>query len=66
MTVVVLLGILLLVIVGCVCVYLDARGDGRRWVRVVAVVTIAAGEVLSRSGKRGRSSGGGGGGGDDD
>ncbi|MFD9461414.1 hypothetical protein [Streptomyces sp. NPDC060027] len=66
MTVIVLLGVLLLVVAGCVCVYRDARGGAPRWVHVVAVVTIAAGEVLSSSSKRGRSSGGGGGGGDDD
>ena len=66
MTVVVLLGVLLLTVAGCVCVVWDARGGGPRWVHVVAVVTITAGEVLIRSGKRGRGSGGGGGGGDDD
>jgi hypothetical protein len=62
--VVVLSGVLLLVVLGCVCVFRDARGDGPRWVHVVAVVTLAAGEVVSRSGKRGRR--GSGGGGDDD
>ncbi|WP_329549730.1 hypothetical protein OG548_43740 [Streptomyces sp. NBC_01356] len=57
MTIVVLLGVLLLVIAGCVCVVWAARG-GPRWVRVVATATIAAGELVSRSGKR-RSQGGG-------
>ncbi|MET8678603.1 hypothetical protein ABZW18_13715 [Streptomyces sp. NPDC004647] len=54
MTMIVLLGVLLLVIAGCVCVVWAARG-GPRWVRVVATVTIAAGELVSRSGKRRRS-----------
>ncbi|MCX5554841.1 hypothetical protein [Streptomyces sp. NBC_00038] len=51
MTIVVLLGVLLLVIAGCVCVVWAARG-GPRWVRVVATATIAAGELVSRSDKR--------------
>ncbi|MFD9326164.1 MULTISPECIES: hypothetical protein [unclassified Streptomyces] len=53
MTIVVLLGVLLLVIAGCVCVVWAARG-GPRWVRVVATATIAAGELVSRSNKRRR------------
>ncbi|WP_326725523.1 hypothetical protein OHT59_45220 [Streptomyces sp. NBC_00243] len=53
MTIVVLLGVLLLVIAGCVCVVWAARG-GPRWVRVVATATIAAGELVSRSDKRRR------------
>ncbi|WP_405927038.1 hypothetical protein [Streptomyces sp. NBC_00035] len=53
MTIVVLLGVLLLVIAGCVCVVWAARG-GPRWVRVVATATVAAGELVSRSGKRRR------------
>ncbi|MCT9010691.1 hypothetical protein ACWGKW_24035 [Streptomyces sp. NPDC054766] len=49
----VLLGVLLLVVAGCVCVVWDARG-GPRWVRVVAVVTITAGELLRYSEKHRR------------
>ncbi|PKT71606.1 hypothetical protein CW362_18320 [Streptomyces populi] len=64
MAVIVLSGVLLLVVLGCVCVFRDARGGGPRWVHVVAVVTLAVGEVVSSSGRRGRR--GGGGGGDDD
>ncbi|WP_369190200.1 hypothetical protein [Streptomyces sp. R08] len=54
MTIIVLLGVLLLVIAGCVCVVWTARGGPRR-VRVVATTTTAAGELVSRSGKRRRS-----------
>ncbi|MEU9288110.1 hypothetical protein AB0D57_26260 [Streptomyces sp. NPDC048275] len=53
MTIVVLLGVLLLVIGGCVCVVWAARG-GPRWVRVVATATLAAGELVSRSNQRSR------------
>ncbi|MEU3662987.1 hypothetical protein AB0E77_25140 [Streptomyces sp. NPDC032940] len=58
MTVLVLSGVLLLVVGGCVCVVWAARG-GPRWVRGVARVTLAAGE-LARASRRssGRSSGG--------
>ncbi|MCZ4126068.1 hypothetical protein O3X23_43020 [Streptomyces sp. H39-S7] len=49
-----LLGLLVLVAGGgCVCVVWAARG-GPRWVRAVASVTLAAGEVLRRSDKHGR------------
>ncbi|MFF3610908.1 hypothetical protein [Streptomyces sp. NPDC002580] len=65
MAVIVLLGVLLLVVLGCVCVFRDARGDVPRWVHVMAVVTLAAGEAVSHSGKRGRRGSGDGGGGDD-
>jgi uncharacterized membrane protein YccC len=57
MTIIVLLGFLLLVIAGCLCVVWAARG-GPRWVRVVATATIAAGELVRRSNKRRRSGGG--------
>ena len=53
MTIIVLLGVLLLVIAGCVCVVWAARG-GPRWVRFVATATIAAGELVRRSNKRRR------------
>ncbi|MEU1503887.1 hypothetical protein [Kitasatospora sp. NPDC005748] len=43
--IVLLLGILVLAIGGCVCVVWADRG-GPRWVRAVAAVTLAAGELL--------------------
>ncbi|MEU2599347.1 hypothetical protein ABZ669_19410 [Streptomyces hirsutus] len=46
----VLLGILALVVGGCVCVVWAERG-GPRWARAVAAVTLGAGELLRRSGK---------------
>jgi hypothetical protein len=49
--------ILVLAVGGCVCVWWAARG-GPRWARVVATVTIAAGELLSSAeGKKSRNSG---------
>ncbi|MCG3042648.1 hypothetical protein L7D48_19065 [Streptomyces sp. S1A] len=62
----VLIGALALAVGGCVCVVWAERG-GPRWVRVAAAVTLAAGEVLRRSGKnqrRGLSRTGGDGGGE--
>nr|WP_039933992.1 hypothetical protein [Streptomyces viridochromogenes] len=56
MAVLVLLGVLVLVIGGCVCVVWAERG-GPRWVRVVAAVTRAAGELLHTARKAGRGSG---------
>ncbi|MFI6407594.1 hypothetical protein [Streptomyces sp. NPDC050548] len=57
MIVVLLLGVLVLVIGGCVCVVWAERG-GPRWARVVATVTLTASEVLrSSSKKRGSGSG---------
>lgn len=50
MIVLALLGILALVVAGCVCVVWAERG-GPRWVRVVASVTLAAGELVRGSGK---------------
>ncbi|GHC39141.1 hypothetical protein [Streptomyces cinnamoneus] len=50
MTVLVLLGLLALAVGGCTCVVWAERG-GPRWVRVVATVTLAAGELVRRSGK---------------
>ncbi|MFD0211078.1 hypothetical protein ACFVH9_18570 [Streptomyces hirsutus] len=46
----VLLGILALVVGGCVCVVWAERG-GPRWARAVAAVTLGAGELLRRYGK---------------
>jgi hypothetical protein len=59
-TVIVLLGVLLLAVMGCVCVFWDARGGAPRWVRVVAVVTLMAGEILEHTkthSRRNRDSG---------
>jgi hypothetical protein len=55
MTIILLLGVLLVVVAGCVCVVWAARG-GPQWVRVVATATIAAGELVRRSDKRDRLS----------
>ncbi|KUN25360.1 hypothetical protein AQJ11_21595 [Streptomyces corchorusii] len=48
--IVLLLGILVLVIGGCVCVVWAERG-GPRWVRIVAALTRGAGELLSSAQK---------------
>ncbi|MFB7087157.1 hypothetical protein [Streptomyces sp. NPDC056296] len=56
MGVVVLSGVLVLVVGGCVCVVWAARG-GPRWVRAVSAVTLAAGELV-RSSKSSRGRGG--------
>ncbi|MBV6699407.1 hypothetical protein [Kitasatospora aureofaciens] len=64
----VLLGVLVLVAGGCVCVVWAQRG-GPRWVRAVAAVTLGAGELVRSRKKRRRNGNGditvlGGGGGD--
>jgi hypothetical protein len=48
MIIVVLLGVLALAVIGCVCVVWTERG-GPRWVRVMATVTLAAGELVRQS-----------------
>ncbi len=48
MAVLILIGILVLVVGGCVCVVWASRG-GPRWVRGVALVVLAASEVLRKS-----------------
>ncbi|MFG3345006.1 hypothetical protein ACGF1Z_08055 [Streptomyces sp. NPDC048018] len=53
MTILVLSGILVLAVAGCVCVVWAARG-GPRWTRGVARATLAAGELARRSGTGGR------------
>ncbi|MFF0226606.1 hypothetical protein [Streptomyces sp. NPDC004629] len=63
MVVVLLVGVLVLVVGGCVCVVWAQRG-GPRWVRVVAHLTLGAGELLRASEKRGRRRGLNGSGGD--
>ncbi|MEU9098398.1 hypothetical protein [Streptomyces sp. NPDC048361] len=53
----ILLGVLVLVVAGCVCVVWSSRG-GPRWVRAVASLTLAAGDVVrgaDRKRKRRRS-----------
>nr|WP_189149505.1 hypothetical protein [Streptomyces lacrimifluminis] len=51
------MGVLVLVVGGCVCVVWASRG-GPRWVRGVARVTLTAGEALRRSSRSDRNSGG--------
>ncbi|MEU6357833.1 hypothetical protein ABZ896_52570 [Streptomyces sp. NPDC047072] len=54
--IVLLLGVVLaLVIGGCVCVVWASRG-GPRWTRVVATLTLAAGEMVRASSRRRGSS----------
>ncbi|MEV7774560.1 hypothetical protein [Kitasatospora sp. NPDC086791] len=58
----VLIGLLVLVLAGCGCVVWADRG-GPGWVRVVATLTIRAGDALrtyARRSRRGKGSGGGG------
>lgn len=55
MAILVLSLLLLAVIGGCACVFWAARG-GPRWARTVAVVTLAAGELVRRSGRSKSSS----------
>ncbi|MFJ4688773.1 hypothetical protein ACIQNG_13800 [Streptomyces sp. NPDC091377] len=53
----VLIGVLVLAVGGCVCVVWASRG-GPRWTRAVASATLAAGELVrksNRSGGRSRS-----------
>ncbi|WP_432191329.1 hypothetical protein [Streptomyces sp. bgisy027] len=45
MTVLVLVGVLLLVVGGCVCVVWASRG-GPRWVRVVSSATLGVAQVV--------------------
>ncbi|OSY42575.1 hypothetical protein CP981_37170 [Streptomyces platensis] len=49
----VLLGVLVVAIGGCVCVLWAGRG-GPRWVRGVASVTLAVSELVRRAEKRNR------------
>nr|WP_228044531.1 hypothetical protein [Streptomyces ferrugineus] len=58
MIVLALVGVLLLVVGGCVCVVWASRG-GPRWVRVVANVTLGMGEVVRLFARSGRRSGSG-------
>ncbi|MFE9358029.1 hypothetical protein [Streptomyces olivaceoviridis] len=63
--IVLLLGVLVLVIGGCVCVVWAERG-GPRWVRIVAALTRGAGELLSSAQQKSRSRNRGGSGDTDD
>ncbi len=56
MIVLVLVGVLVLAVGGCVCVVWASRG-GPRWVRAVAAVTLGLGELVRRSGSSRRGSG---------
>ncbi|MFE0515987.1 hypothetical protein [Streptomyces sp. NPDC058964] len=55
MTVVLLVGVLALVIGGCVCVVWAERG-GPRWARAVAAVMLVLGELLHSAEKSRRRS----------
>ncbi|WP_329112464.1 hypothetical protein [Streptomyces sp. NBC_01353] len=55
MALLILSGVLVLAVGGCVCVVWAARG-GPRWVRAVATVTLAAGELVRRSSRTNRNS----------
>ncbi|MFD9429821.1 hypothetical protein [Streptomyces sp. NPDC060002] len=56
MIVLALTGILVFVLGGCACVWWAARG-GPRWTRAVAVVTLAAGELVRGANRTDRTSG---------
>lgn len=56
MIVLVLVGVLVLAVGGCVCVVWASRG-GPRWVRAVAAVTLGLGELVRGSGRSRRGSG---------
>ncbi|MFD7686009.1 hypothetical protein [Streptomyces sp. NPDC059781] len=65
MLLIVLSGVLVLAVGGCVCVVRAARG-GPRWVRGAAKATLVAGELARPSRSNGRSGSGDDGGGGDD
>lgn len=52
MVVIVLVGVLVLAVGGCVCVVWAARG-GPPWTRAVAKATLLAGELVRASGRSG-------------
>ncbi|MGW0706749.1 hypothetical protein ACWD4G_12440 [Streptomyces sp. NPDC002643] len=52
----ILIGVLVLVIGGCACVFWTARGDAPRWARGVAKVTEVAGELTRAASRNSRSS----------
>ncbi|MFF4547744.1 hypothetical protein [Streptomyces sp. NPDC001435] len=53
MILLVLVGVLVLAVGGCVCVVWAARG-GPRWSRAVATATLTAGELVRRAGRKDR------------
>jgi hypothetical protein len=55
-TVLVLVGVLVLVLGGCACVWWTARGDAPRWARVVSAATLAMGTVASALTSKNRKS----------
>ncbi|MET9378138.1 hypothetical protein ABZX98_29075 [Streptomyces sp. NPDC002992] len=55
MAVLILSGVLVLAVGGCVCVVWAARG-GPRWTRAVATATLAVGELVRRSSRTNRKS----------
>ncbi|MFD7975445.1 hypothetical protein [Streptomyces sp. NPDC059071] len=55
MVVLILSGVLVLALAGCVCVVWAARG-GPRWVRAVAAVTLGAGELIRGAQRANRTS----------
>lgn len=55
MIVLLLTGVLVLVLGGCACVWRAARADAPRWVRAGSAATLAAGELVRRSKRDGRS-----------
>ncbi|WP_309053765.1 hypothetical protein [Streptomyces sp.] len=57
MILLVLIGVLALVVAGCVCVVWAARG-GPPWVRAVARLTLLGGEAVRRAPRGGRTSNG--------
>ncbi|MET7649987.1 MULTISPECIES: hypothetical protein [unclassified Streptomyces] len=56
MIVLALTGLLVLVLGGCACVWWAARG-GPRWARAVAVVILAAGELVRAANRTDRTGG---------
>ncbi|CAM5603398.1 hypothetical protein [Streptomyces narbonensis] len=60
MILMVLIGVLVLAVGGCVCVVWASRG-GPPWVRAVAKVTLLGGELARASHRRGRTQQGDGG-----
>ncbi|MEU7473171.1 hypothetical protein AB0A94_32445 [Streptomyces sp. NPDC044984] len=57
MLLLILIGVLVLAVGGCVCVVRAARG-GPRWVRGVAKATLLAGELLQSGRSNSRTGGG--------
>ncbi|MFI8822865.1 hypothetical protein [Streptomyces sp. NPDC053431] len=54
MTLLILSGVLVLAVAGCVCVVWAARG-GPRWARGVAKATLVAGELAREAGRSTRT-----------